>query len=211
MRSPARRRLTLGPGRTGTWKVIVIAAAIAFLGLALTAKLGNVSGVERQAYVEVLEETTEAGHIPFRVVNHLGDAWGLVPIALIALAAMPSDVCPRWWLWLGTMVGAGTFEVLGKAFVGRSRPLGQAPGFPSGHVTAAAAFFVMVGYLATKAIPTRAGRTAVWVVATLSIVLVATARIALRAHWPLDVLGGAALGIACGGAAAWWNEAQPRE
>jgi undecaprenyl-diphosphatase len=145
------------------------------------------------------------------LLNHLGDVWGLVPIGLVVVAAFPSDVCGRWWLWLGTMLGAGTLEILGKSFVGRPRPLGHALGFPSGHVTAAAAFFVMVGYLATKAIPTRAVKIAAWAVATLCIVLVAAARIALHAHWPLDVLGGAALGIGCGGAAAWWNEAHPRD
>lgn len=133
-----------------------------------------------------------------------------MPIGLVVAAAFPSDVCARWWLWFGTMLGASTLEILGKSLVGRPRPLGHALGFPSGHVTSAAAFFVMVGYLATRAIPTRAGKTAVWVVATLCIVLVATARIALHAHWPLDVLGGAALGIGCGGAAAWWSEVHPR-
>jgi membrane-associated phospholipid phosphatase len=191
--------------------MIVIAAAIAFLGLALTARFGGVSAVEREVYVAVLGETTETANIPFRLLNHLGDVWGLVPIGLVVVAAFPCDVCARWWLWLGTMLGAGTLEILGKSIIGRPRPLGHALGFPSGHVTAGAAFFVMVGYLAARAIPSRAGRTAVWAVATLCIVLVATARIALHAHWPLDVLGGAALGVACGGAAAWWNEAHPRD
>ncbi len=211
MRSPPRRRLTRKPGTTSGWRVIVVAAGILFLGLALSAEFGGVSTVERAAYVGVLDETTEAGNTPFRLLNHLGDVWGLVPIGFVVVAAFPSEVCARWWLWLGTMLGAGTLEILGKSFVGRPRPLGHALGFPSGHVTAAAAFFVMVGYLATKAIPTRAGKTAAWAVAALCIVLVATARIALHAHWPLDVVGGAALGIGCGGAAAWWNEVHPRE
>jgi membrane-associated phospholipid phosphatase len=211
MRSPARRRLTLTPGETSGWKMVVIAATIIFLGLALTARFGGVSAVEREAYVEVLDETTGTGNTPFRLLSHLGDVWGLVPIGLVVVAAFPSEACTRWWLWLGTMLGAGTLEVLGKSLVGRPRPIGHALGFPSGHVTAAAAFFVMVGYLATKAMPTRAGKTAVWVVATLCVVLVATARIALHAHWPLDVLGGAALGIGCGGAAVWWNEVHPRD
>jgi membrane-associated phospholipid phosphatase len=211
MRSPGRRRPTLTPGTTRGWKMIVIAAAIVFLALALTARFGGVSAVEREAYVAVLDTTTETANIPFRLLNHLGDAWGLVPVGLVVVAAFPSDVCARWWLWLGTMLGAGTLEILGKSIIGRPRPLGHAPGFPSGHVTAGAAFFVMVGYLVANAIPSRTGRTAVWAVATLCIALVATARIALHAHWPLDVLGGAALGIGCGGAAAWWNEAHLRD
>jgi membrane-associated phospholipid phosphatase len=211
IRSPARRRLTRRPGTTGGWKMVVIAATIVFLGLAVMAKLGGVSSVERETYAAVLDETTEAGQLPFRLMNHLGDVWGLVPIGLIVVAVVPSDVRARWWLWLGTMLGAGTLEILGKSFVARARPLGHAPGFPSGHVTAAAAFFVMAGYLTAHSIPTRSGKIVVWTVATVSIVVVATARVALHAHWPLDVLGGAALGVACGGAAAWWSEAHPTD
>jgi hypothetical protein len=36
----------------------------------------------------------------------------------------------------------------------------------------------------------------------------AVARVAAFARWPLDTLGGAALGAACVGGAAWWHEAR---
>ena len=49
--------------------------------------------------------------------------------------------------------------------------------------------------------------TAGWVV----VALVAIARIAQRAHWPADALGGAALGLAFASAAFWWHEAHARE
>ena len=45
-------------------------------------------------------------------------------------------------------------------------------------------------------------RTSVRTLAGLAIVLVALSRVMLRAHWPSDVLGGIALGLALASAAA---------
>jgi len=73
-------------------------------------------------------------------------------------------------------------------------------GFPSGHATAAAAFFGAVFYLAESLRPS--ARRLVRVAALVIIVLVATARVILRAHWPSDALAGIALGLALASAAA---------
>jgi membrane-associated phospholipid phosphatase len=67
-------------------------------------------------------------------------------------------------------------------------------GFPSGHATAAAAFFGAVMFLAGS-LP-KPARTWVRVAAAAGIVLVAMARVILRAHWPSDALGGIALAAA---------------
>ena len=66
-------------------------------------------------------------------------------------------------------------------------------GFPSGHATAAAAFFGAVIYLVGST-PPRV-RVIVRAGAVLLIVLVAVARVILRAHWPMDALAGIALGL----------------
>ena len=73
-------------------------------------------------------------------------------------------------------------------------------GFPSGHATAAAAFFGAVFYLAESLRPP--ARRLVRVAALVIIVLVATARVMLRAHWPSDALAGIALGLALASGAA---------
>ena len=85
----------------------------------------------------------------------------------------------------------------------RARPEGVAFGFPSGHATAAAAFFGAVLYLAGSLPPAR--RRAVRALAVASIVLVGCARVILRAHWPSDVLGGITLGLALATIAALFN------
>ncbi|HBH00883.1 MAG TPA: hypothetical protein DDZ42_03010, partial [Candidatus Rokubacteria bacterium] len=72
-------------------------------------------------------------------------------------------------------------------------------GFPSGHATAAAAFFGAAVYLAGP-LPPRARRL-LRATAITVIVLVALARVMLRAHWPSDAVAGIALGTALASAA----------
>ena len=46
-----------------------------------------------------------------------------------------------------------------------------------------------------------------WIAVWAPVALVGIARIVQRAHWPADLLGGAALGLAFASAACWWHEA----
>jgi undecaprenyl-diphosphatase len=138
-------------------------------------------------------------------VNQLGNKWVLAPAPLLLLWAVP-PARRRWWLWLGALVLAPILEDLAKLVVGRLRPEGVSFGFPSGHVTAAAVFFPMVAYLSGKAARSKGARITLWLAAAALVLLVGITRILLRAHWPADVLGGAALGFACMALAAWWNE-----
>ena len=77
-------------------------------------------------------------------------------------------------------------------------------GFPSGHATAASAFFGALFYPAATLSPLP--RALVRVGAVLTIVLVAIARIVLRAHWPTDTLAGIALGLTLASIAAMLAE-----
>jgi undecaprenyl-diphosphatase len=72
-------------------------------------------------------------------------------------------------------------------------------GFPSGHATAAAAFFGAVIYLAAPLSP--GPRYALRTLAAACIALVAMGRVALGAHWPTDALAGVALGLLLASAA----------
>ncbi len=73
-------------------------------------------------------------------------------------------------------------------------------GFPSGHATAATAFFGALMYLAASLRPPT--RIVVRAGSVLLILLVALARVILRAHWPVDALAGIALGSAFASIAA---------
>ena len=84
----------------------------------------------------------------------------------------------------GHVLGFESIHVIGFTLAKRS--------FPSGH---AATIFAAVA-LAFSLVRGAAGRAALLAHATL----VATSRLAVGAHWPLDVLAGAALGWLCGAA-----------
>jgi membrane-associated phospholipid phosphatase len=92
------------------------------------------------------------------------------------------------------MIVAPLAESLLKLVIGRARPESAAYGFPSGHATAAAAYFGAVLYLARELRP--ASRMVVRAMAVTVMLAVGVARIMLRAHWPSDVLAGIALGLA---------------
>ena len=127
-----------------------------------------------------------------RVVNHGGD-WRVLFPATLLLLALFRRARERWWLWIGLMIAAPATEGLLKIAIGRARPESAAFGFPSGHATAAAAFFGAVLYLAGSLPP--GSRRALRALAVTCIVLVGLARIILRAHWPSNVLGGITLGL----------------
>ena len=134
-----------------------------------------------------------------RVINYAGSWQLLLPASLLLLLA-GRRARERWYVWVGLMIVAPATEGIVKMLVGRPRPEAASMGFPSGHATAAAAFFGAVFYLAESLRPP--ARRLVRVAALVIIVLVATARVMLRAHWPSDALAGIALGLALASGAA---------
>ncbi len=186
--------------------MISLVSAGVFLALALAVSSGGVFSSERDLYEWIVGGISPAVVAIFRWINHLGDKRILIPAVLLLLFALPRPLRRRWWLWVGVMVTAAILEGIAKGIVGRPRPESHGMGFPSGHATATAAFFVMATYLGEKSLGSRRERAIIWTLAALFILLVGIARVILRAHWPLDVVGGAALGVACAATAAWWNE-----
>jgi undecaprenyl-diphosphatase len=92
------------------------------------------------------------------------------------------------------MISAPIMEWALKHVFARPRPENTSFSFPSGHSTAAAAFFGAVIYLSGSLSPP--WRRTVRILSGVMIVLVGLARVILRAHWPSDVLAGFALGLA---------------
>ena len=133
-----------------------------------------------------------------RVVNRAGDWRVLLPGTLLLFVVF-RRARETWWLWAALMGMAPTLEWAFKQLVGRTRPESLSLSFPSGHSTAAAAFFGAVMFLADALPP----RVCAWVraLAIVMMLLVGLARVILRAHWPSDVLAGIALGLALAAAA----------
>jgi membrane-associated phospholipid phosphatase len=188
------------------WRATFLASAGVFLALALLAGFAGVLPGEEAVYGTINGWVSPTGVAFFRVIRYLGRWQFLVPATLLLLWFSPPEARRRWWLWVAVMILAPMAEGLGKDIIARPRPSGQAMGFPSGHVTAAAAYFSLFAYLVGQRFRDRV--LLLWVVVWVPVLLVGIARIVQRAHWPADVIGGVALGLAFVSAAAWWHERQ---
>jgi membrane-associated phospholipid phosphatase len=177
-----------------------------FMTLAVAAWAEGVTSGEQVIYRWVLQQSSPQVVTALAWINYAGDVRFLIAATLPLMLAVSRALPGRWWLCPAVVLAAPALEEIAKALVGRPRPELTGMGFPSGHVTAAAAFVVLLAYLAEKVLDSRRARLLVWGGAAALIVLVAIARVLLRAHWPLDTVAGAALGLSCAAAGAWWNE-----
>ena len=172
---------------------VLIVASACFVAMATAVVLWGASPVDtfiRESLLNIAGPTVVS---VFRVFNMGGDWRGLVPGTLLLFVVFPR-ARERWWLWIALMLTAPLMEWSLKQVFMRPRPENLSFSFPSGHSTAAAAFFGAVMYLCGS-LPARR-RDTVRVLAGMMIVLVGLARVILRAHWPSDVVGGFALGLA---------------
>jgi undecaprenyl-diphosphatase len=179
--------------------LLIVGGGAVLVAAALAVRGGAVSGPEAGVF-RIVNATTV---LPFVVVwplMQLGNVL-VVPGSALAVAALR-----RWQLAAELLLAGGGTYLLAKVVKGlapRGRPAtllsdvvirgaaAHGRGFVSGHAAVLAA-------LAAVAWPAlgRRGRIAVGAL----VVVVSLARIYVGAHLPLDVVGGAALGLAVGGA-----------
>lgn len=180
-------------------RAVLVLSVACFAVLAGAVGLAGTPPLDHAVREALLEAAGPAVTAVMRVANWGGEATVLLPGTLLLYLVFPRA---RWrpWVWPALMLAAPLVEGGLKFLLARPRPEGTGLAFPSGHATAAAAFFGAVFYLAGSLPP--AARRTVRALAVLAILLVATARVVLRAHWPSDVLGGIALGLALASAAA---------
>ena len=178
--------------------VLLVAGAVLLVLASIPVYGGHVGSAEAAVF-----RLVNAVPLPITVVwpvMQLGN-FVVVPVAAIAAA-----VFRRWWLALELLVaGAGVYLLakVVKGIVVRGRPdalLGDvvvrgAPalgrGFVSGHAAVVTSLLVVAWPWLS-----RPGR----VICAVLAVAVCLARVQVAAHLPLDVVGGAALGLAVGGA-----------
>jgi membrane-associated phospholipid phosphatase len=186
------------------WRVLCLLMLGAFLGLSgVVYAVGLLPG-DVALHGEILEARGGLAHAAARWLNY-GGKWVVLAPAMLAVFAWSRAARRHWWLWCALMPVGGAVEQLFKFLVGRPRPRGFHWGFPSGHVTAATTFAVLLLYMLSREPVSPRARVTLIVLAAVLVGTVGYARVILNAHWPSDVLGGVLLGGGCAAAGAWWD------
>jgi membrane-associated phospholipid phosphatase len=189
------------------WRVVCLLMLGAFLGLSgMVYAVGLLPG-DVAVHGEILEARGTLAHAAARWFDY-GGKWVVLVPAMLLLFAWSPTARRHWWLWCAIMPIGGALEQLFKFLVARPRPRGVNWGFPSGHVTAAATFAVLLLYVLSREPASPRVRVSLIVLAAALVGTVGYARIILNAHWPSDVLGGVLLGGGCAAAGAWWDSAR---
>jgi membrane-associated phospholipid phosphatase len=174
---------------------------VLFAGATAIARAEAVHGVERDVF-RTVNDLPDALHPPVYVAMQAGSLAGAWVAAGGAWVAGRSQVA-RTLAAAGTGVWAGAKLV--KRGIGRGRPTlhvegvqirgseERGLGYPSGHTAVA----FCVAAIGDAEVPP-AARPSVWALATT----VGLARMYVGAHLPLDVVGGAALGLTVGALAS---------
>jgi len=133
-------------------------------------------------------------------------AGGVVLPIIAACAALVAAIARHWrlaaFLLCALAVESGSYRAT-TLVIHRHRPavhrletLPVNASYPSGHTAAAIAVYGGIALLLTSRIANRGARAAIWAIAALIPVYVAFSRMYRGMHHPLDVLGGAVIGVA---------------
>jgi membrane-associated phospholipid phosphatase len=184
----------------------VLAAASILLALFVTdvlVKVGGIGSADESAIASIVADRT-----PFLTdASSVGSAVGRAPVLsiLVALIAIVCAVLRRWriaaFAVFVLVVESATYRVT-SLVVPRDRPhvhrledLPANASYPSGHTAASIAVYAGLVLLLTSAISDRRLRIVAWIAAVLIPVFVAFSRMYRGMHHPLDVTGGALVGI----------------
>jgi membrane-associated phospholipid phosphatase len=201
-------------GRGLTVSVLILALAVWVLSGLLDAVLDNETLVRMDLKVEQWFHVyaTPTGLTIFNGITQLGSPVVDVLIVVVALVLLRKKDWLLFWNWLIANLGGKGLEYLLKYTVHRSRPEygaaylnGHSYSFPSGHSMGATVCYLLIAYLLVA----RPGvsstiRVGVFAAASMIVLAVALSRLYLGVHYPSDVLGGIAAGLAwlsvCGAA-----------
>jgi membrane-associated phospholipid phosphatase len=185
---------------------LALAAASILLALFVTDVLVNVGGIgsaDESAIASIVADRTSF----LTDASSVGSAVGGAPVLpiLVGIIAIVCAVLRRWriaaFAVFVLVVESATYRVT-SLVVPRDRPhvkrledLPADASYPSGHTAASIAVYAGLVLLLTSAIPNRRLRIAAWVAAIVLPLFVAFSRMYRGMHHPLDVAGGAIIGV----------------
>ncbi len=202
----------------------VIAAVLVALGLMITKVIDSSALVrwDRRVIVDFAEHRTTSQNRLSAFWSKSADAPSIVVVALIVVIVLAVGRHWRDIVWVGVVLATELALFLTVSYiVGRVRPdvahLGSVPStgsFPSGHIAVTVALYGTAASLIRRRITAKAAHWCALVWMVVATVFVGWARMYRGMHHPLDVIAGAALGLA-----VWWlgaraftqNSSQPKE
>ena len=195
-------------------RVVSIAAAVAlvlFLVAVWAVRADTFVDLDRAARAAIRHGRNRAFDRPMWLVSALATGWVLLPLTLAASVALwrrgqrlAARALPA------IAVAATVLLALTKWVIGKPRPSLRGYGFPSGHVFGVTVFVIVGIYILWLADAPRRWRYAAGAVGAVFIAAVAWSRLHVGAHWPSDVLGGAAYGVAFALLIVLWLDARAR-
>jgi membrane-associated phospholipid phosphatase len=203
-----------------TARVAVLAAVTAIVGAAGFVWLALVAGstLAAPAFDTTVLTALAAARAPaltllFRTVTLVGEWWAATAISIAAVALLLLRKKRAYAAMFAVVMSAGWLvETLVKDLFHRPRPpalealvhLPASFSFPSGHAFVSLVVCALLLYLEFRLVPRRGARIALFMGATVLVLLVGVSRVYLGVHWPSDVLASwclamAWLGLALGG------------
>jgi len=198
------RKSQLGLGLTVS--LAIFALAVWALSGLLDAVLDNETLVRVDGIVESWfhVHATPTGLAIFNAITQLGSPVVVVVVIAVALYLWRKHEMLLLWNWIGANLGGKALEYVLKNTVHRSRPQyaaaflnGHSYSFPSGHTMGSTVCYLLLAYLiASRA--DASSRTSSIAIGTAVAIIVAVgfSRLYLGVHYPSDVLGGVAAGVA---------------
>jgi membrane-associated phospholipid phosphatase len=195
-----RQRYRPVPVVRSPWDLTLVAGgALLILLSALPVSADHISVAERDVFRAINDHTV----LPFTIVWTVMQLGNFIAVPVAAIAAIAAR---RWRLGIGMLLGGVAAYFLAKVIkvtVERGRPttlidevhVRGAAALGRGYVSGHAAVVTLLVVLAWPYLP-RPWR----IVAAAVAVFVCLARVYVAAHLPLDIVGGAALGLATAGA-----------
>lgn len=209
-RQPSAAETTLAAGST---VLLGIAASLitllAFAGIAFYLERGPVAAIDHQALYAAYQLRVNQSWLdgPMHAATWLGAVLGLTLQTIAGLLLIIWRKAERWRqdavLLLMAICGAALLNLLLKSQFERPRPdLYPGPfslasfSFPSGHSMSSAAFYGGLAWIAARHIRSAGRRLGIALLAALVTAWIGVSRMYFSVHYPSDVLGGFAAGVA---------------
>jgi undecaprenyl-diphosphatase len=196
--------LSTSAGRLSLWWGGAALALLIFVRITREFIEGDVSALDSAIHLAVVRSRTPWLTIVAVDVTALGSITLVVLLSVFTLVALLVLRDRRNALeLLAASAGAGILTLLTKNFIERIRPdeaqqLIVVSGFsyPSGHSVSTAAVYLTIAIIACRYVEHSGLKTAIFLAATIVIIMVGASRVYLGVHYATDVVSGISLGVA---------------